>query len=169
MEWISLRWSLNRIIPPFCIWINLLCNKFAFSTQSRNQSSPPSGIFDRFDVSTVEICIELRTSEPWTFEPVNGYLYSKDEIHGNFIARFPDSQEKTYLWVGKKNWNQYSSLCVELDVASWGITKKEALDNLRRTIETYIKYMIDDGHGNEVNRPVPMNELRKFLYLARGY
>jgi len=58
---------------------------------------------------------------------------------------------------------------VELDVASCGITKKEALDNLRPAIETYIKYMIDDGHGNEVNRPVPMNELRKFLYLVSGY
>lgn len=54
-------------------------------------------------------------------------------------------------------------------MASCGRTKKEALDNLRRAIETYIEYIIDDGHGNEINRPVPMNELRKFLYLASGY
>ena len=54
-------------------------------------------------------------------------------------------------------------------MASCGITKKEALDNLRRTIKTYIGYIFDEGYGNKINVPVPMNELRKFLYFARGY
>jgi len=33
----------------------------------------------RLDVSTVDICVELRTSEPWTFEPVNGYKKPDDQ------------------------------------------------------------------------------------------
>jgi len=38
----------------------------------------------------------------------------------------------------KKEGNQYASLCVELDVASCGRTKTDALDGLKRAIETYI-------------------------------
>ena len=64
----------------------------------------------------------------------------------------------------KKEDNQYASLCVELDVASCGRTKKDALDGLRRAIEAYIEYMIDEGKGSKIYRPVPMNELRKFLF-----
>jgi len=64
----------------------------------------------------------------------------------------------------KKEGNQYASLCVELDVASCGKTKKEALDGLKRAIETYIEYMISEGRDNEVYRPVPMNELKQFLF-----
>ena len=64
----------------------------------------------------------------------------------------------------KKEGNQYASLCVELDVASCGRTKKEALDGLKRAIESYIEYMISEGRENEIYRPVPMNELRKFLF-----
>jgi len=40
----------------------------------------------------------------------------------------------------KREGNQYASLCVELDVASCGKTKKDALEGLRRAIETYIEY-----------------------------
>ena len=40
----------------------------------------------------------------------------------------------------KREGNQYASLCVELDVASCGRTKKDALDGLKRAIETYIEY-----------------------------
>jgi predicted RNase H-like HicB family nuclease len=50
----------------------------------------------------------------------------------------------------KKEGNQYASLCVELDVASCGRTKKEALDGLKRAIETYVEYMISEGRDNEV-------------------
>ena len=64
----------------------------------------------------------------------------------------------------QKEGNQYASLCVELDVASCGRTKKEALDGLKRAIETYIEYMISEGRDNEVYRPVPMNELKQFLF-----
>ena len=47
----------------------------------------------------------------------------------------------------KKEANQYVSLCVELDVASasYGQTKKDALDGLKRAVETYIEYMVFEG------------------------
>ena len=64
----------------------------------------------------------------------------------------------------KKEGNQYASLCVEVDVASCGNTKKEALDGLKDAIETYIKHMISEGRQKEIYRPVPMGELKKFLF-----
>ncbi len=64
----------------------------------------------------------------------------------------------------KKEGNQYASLCVELDVASCGRTKTDALDGLKRTIETYIEYMVSEGRQKDMYRPVPMNELKSFLF-----
>ena len=64
----------------------------------------------------------------------------------------------------KKEGNQYASLCVELDVASCGITKKEALNSLKGAIETYIEYMVSENRIDEIYRPVPMDELRSFLF-----
>lgn len=64
----------------------------------------------------------------------------------------------------KREGNQYASLCVELDVASCGRTKKEALDSLKDAIETYIEYMISEGQEKEIYRPVPMGELKQFLF-----
>jgi len=66
----------------------------------------------------------------------------------------------------KREGNQYASLCVELDVASCGKTKKDALEGLRRAIETYIEYMISEGRENDIYRPVPMNEFKSFLFPA---
>jgi len=63
-----------------------------------------------------------------------------------------------------KEGNQYASLCVELDVASCGRTRKDALDGLKRAIETYIDYMVSEGRQKEIYRPVPMNELKTFLF-----
>ena len=63
-----------------------------------------------------------------------------------------------------KEGNQYVSLCVELDVASCGRTKEDALDGLKRAIETYIDYMVSKGRQKEMYRPVPMNELKTFLF-----
>ena len=64
----------------------------------------------------------------------------------------------------KREGNQYASLCVELDVASCGRTKKDALDGLNRAIEAYIEYMVSEGREKEMYRPVPMNELKQFLF-----
>lgn len=64
----------------------------------------------------------------------------------------------------KREGNQYASLCVELDVASCGRTKKEAIEGLKRAVESYMEYMVSEGRENETYRPVPMNELKTFLF-----
>ncbi len=64
----------------------------------------------------------------------------------------------------KKEDRQYPSLCVELDVASCGRTKKEAMEGLKNAIETYIEYMVSQGRRGEIYRPVPMDELEQFLF-----
>ena len=64
----------------------------------------------------------------------------------------------------KKEGSQYVSLCVELDVASCGETKKKAIEGLKNAIEAYIEYMSSQKRDKEIYRPVPMAELRNFLF-----
>ena len=64
----------------------------------------------------------------------------------------------------KKEGNQYASLCVELDIASCGRTQKEAVNGLKNAIEAYLEYMISEKRGKDIYRPVPMEELRDFLF-----
>ena len=64
----------------------------------------------------------------------------------------------------KKEGNQYASLCVELDIASCGKNKKESLDSLRDAAEAYLEYMIDENRRDEIYRPVPIDELKEFLF-----
>ena len=49
-------------------------------------------------------------------------------------------------------------------MASCGRTQKDALDGLKRAVETYIEYMVSEGRKKEIYRPVPMNELKTFLF-----
>ena len=63
----------------------------------------------------------------------------------------------------KKEGNQYAALCVELDIASCGKNKKEALEGLRDAAEAYLEYMIAENRRDEIYRPVPINELKEFL------
>ena len=42
----------------------------------------------------------------------------------------------------KKEGSQYASLCVELDIASCGKNKKEALEGLRDAAEAYLEYIV---------------------------
>jgi len=59
--------------------------------------------------------------------------------------------------------NQYSALCLELDVASCGDTEEEAIDSLKDVIETYVVYMLEEGRERELLRPVSLTVLREFL------
>jgi predicted RNase H-like HicB family nuclease len=63
----------------------------------------------------------------------------------------------------KKDEDQYSSLCLELDVASCGRTKEEAITGLNAAIETYVNYLIEEGREDEIYRPVPQDAIREFL------
>jgi predicted RNase H-like HicB family nuclease len=74
---------------------------------------------------------------------------------------------QSFTCLVKKEGNQYASLCVELDVASCGYTKKEAIEGLRNAVETYLEYMISEGRASEIYRPVPMRELKDFLFPDR--
>jgi predicted RNase H-like HicB family nuclease len=71
---------------------------------------------------------------------------------------------RSYTCFLKKEGSQYASLCIELDVASCGHTKKEAIEGLRNAVEAYVEYMISEGRESEIYRPVPMDELRDFLF-----
>ena len=70
---------------------------------------------------------------------------------------------RTVTCLVKKEGNQYASLCVELDVASCGKTKKEAMKGLTNAIEAYVEYMTSEKRVDEIYRPVPMDELQSFL------
>jgi predicted RNase H-like HicB family nuclease len=63
----------------------------------------------------------------------------------------------------KKEGDQYSSLCLELDVASCGKTREEAIEGLKAAIETYIRYLVEEGRMDEIFRPVPPEAIREFL------
>ena len=56
------------------------------------------------------------------------------------------------------------TLCIELDIASCGYTKKEAIKGLKNAIEEYLEYMTSEGRAKEIYRPVPMDELKDFLF-----
>jgi predicted RNase H-like HicB family nuclease len=63
----------------------------------------------------------------------------------------------------KKEGRNWSSICIELDVASCGNTRQEAIDGLQRVIESYVEYMTEEGRTAEIIRPVPISALREFL------
>ena len=46
---------------------------------------------------------------------------------------------QSYTGLVKKEGNQYASLCVELDSASCGHTKKAAIDGLKNGIEAHLE------------------------------
>ena len=64
--------------------------------------------------------------------------------------------------------NQYVSLCVELDVASCGKTKREAIEGLKNAIGVYVEYMCSEMRDKEIYRPVPLHELRDFLFSVKN-
>ncbi|MCL6642756.1 MAG: hypothetical protein K6T71_05485 [Candidatus Bipolaricaulota bacterium] len=63
----------------------------------------------------------------------------------------------------KKEGEQYSSLCLELDVASCGKTREEAFEGLKAAVETYVSYLVQEGREDEIYRAVPQEAVREFL------
>lgn len=63
----------------------------------------------------------------------------------------------------KKEGNQYTALCLELDVSSFGGTPERAIKALRDAIETYVEYILEQNREREILRPVPVDALRQFL------
>jgi len=59
--------------------------------------------------------------------------------------------------------DQYTALCVELDIASCGPTEEEAIESLTRLVELYVDDCVDHGEFPIALRPVPADVLRTFL------
>ncbi len=76
---------------------------------------------------------------------------------------------QSFTFLVKKEGNQYASLCIELDLASCGRTKKQAIDGLKNAIEAYLEYMVSEGRENEIYRPVPIKGLKDFLFPEHTY
>ena len=63
----------------------------------------------------------------------------------------------------EKEKNQYSALCLELDVASCGKTIEEAKRNLIEAVKLYITDVLEDGEEKEfIPRPVPKSVVEKY-------
>jgi predicted RNase H-like HicB family nuclease len=80
------------------------------------------------------------------------------------IKGLKELKMQSFTCLVKREGNQYASLCIELDVASCGRTKTEAIEGLKNAIEAYIEYMASENRGHEISRPVPMDELKAFLF-----
>ena len=109
----------------------------------------------------------------WISENVGSGLYSSSNeviLEGLRLLKINKlagrNNDMSITCLIKKEGNQYASLCVELDVASCGKSKTEAIDGLKRAIETYIEYMVSEGRQKEIYRSVPMDELKGFLFPA---
>jgi predicted RNase H-like HicB family nuclease len=63
----------------------------------------------------------------------------------------------------RREGDQYSSLCLELDVASCGRTREEAFRGLKSAVEAYVMYLVEAGRDEEIFRPVPPEAIREFL------
>lgn len=64
----------------------------------------------------------------------------------------------------EKDGDLYSSLCLELDVASQGTTVDEAKRNLQEAVELYLEVVYEEGDEEEfIPRPAPMEEWLKFF------
>ncbi len=75
---------------------------------------------------------------------------------------------QSFTTFAKREGDQWASLCLELDVASCGKTKDEAFESLRNASVAYIEFMLSEGREDDIYRPVPMSELKSFLFLDHG-
>lgn len=74
-----------------------------------------------------------------------------------------DDHELVLRAVIEKEGNVYSSICLDLDVASCGSTTEEAIENLKEAISVYLKYAIETGEFETmVPRPVPKNIMKQY-------
>ena len=63
----------------------------------------------------------------------------------------------------KREGDQWASLACEVDVASCGDSLESAREMLKDAVETYVVYMINGGHMQEVYRPVSEADISGFL------
>jgi predicted RNase H-like HicB family nuclease len=72
-------------------------------------------------------------------------------------------KNNTFVFTGviiKEN-NVFSSICIEIDIASEGLTPEEAKSNLIEAVSLYLESVIENSLS--VFRPVPKNESPLYL------
>jgi len=67
---------------------------------------------------------------------------------------------KDYTIILKKSGKQYVSLCLENMVVGCGMTKKEAIENVKNAIQSHVGSLEE---GMSLERPIPLKLLREFL------
>lgn len=58
---------------------------------------------------------------------------------------------------------EYSSICLENNVASQGKTSKEAFENIREAVSLYVDHVIKDARYEMLWRPASKEEWEKFF------
>jgi predicted HTH domain antitoxin/predicted RNase H-like HicB family nuclease len=97
-------------------------------------------------------------------EQADAFVVDLDDLKREFDRGRKDWAMQSFTCFVKKEGHQYASLCLELDVASCGRTKKEAIEGLKNAIEAYLEFMTSEGREQDIYRPVPMHQLRDFLF-----
>ena len=67
---------------------------------------------------------------------------------------------KDYTIILKKSGKQYVSLCLENMVVGCGMTKEEAIENVKNAVQSYVDSVEE---GMSLERPVPLKLLHEFL------
>ncbi len=67
---------------------------------------------------------------------------------------------KDYTIILKKSGKQYVSLCLENMVVGCGMTKKEAIENVKNAIRSYVDSLEE---GMNLERPISLKLLHEFL------
>lgn len=77
-------------------------------------------------------------------------------------TRKPERLELTAIL--RREDDQWTALCLELDIAAYGDTDEDAFASLRELVDQYVKHMRARGKtSDEIYRPVPTNALAEFL------
>ena len=70
----------------------------------------------------------------------------------------------TLHYLIEKDDDLYSAICLELNVASQGVTIDEAKKNLQEAVELYLEVVYEAGDEEEfIPRPAPREEWLKFF------
>ncbi len=71
--------------------------------------------------------------------------------------------EMTFHGIIEKSEDQYTAICIELDIATEGGTLKEARDNLKEAVEGYLESVIKDNEEDDfIPRPVPDKVIEEY-------
>lgn len=57
----------------------------------------------------------------------------------------------------------YSALCLELDIASDGRTRQEAVKSLKEAVSLYVETVVEDRDYKSLYRPAPRKEWERYF------